>query len=142
MVGGNVRPSLFIVTAAAALAPVTTAIFTTSGSPCSKYCGNSLGATAADETVCTQDEYDMTNTGVVYKACMQCQMTSEYYDEGNNTDVKSFLCELLLQQWRRSSQQLTYFFLSDNLRYNLAYCLWDQPDNPHPAAGNNPCITR
>ena len=96
MVGGKVRPSLLIVTAAAALAPLATAIFTTAGSPCAQYCGNTLGATAADETVCTQDEYDTTNTGVVYKACMQCQMTSEY-SQGNETDVKSFLCELLFR---------------------------------------------
>lgn len=103
MVGRNVRPSLFIVTAAAALAPLTTAIFTTSGSPCAKFCGNSLGGTAGDETVCTQEEYDMTNTGVVYKACMQCQMTSEY-SQGTETDVKSFLCELLLLLERQPSE--------------------------------------
>lgn len=103
MVGGNVRPSLFIVTAAVALSPLTTAIFTTTGSPCAQYCGNTLGATAGDETVCTQDEYDMTNAGAVYKACMQCQMTSEY-SQGNETDVKSFLCELLLRLKTHSSR--------------------------------------
>ncbi|CCC11282.1 hypothetical protein SMACR_03985 [Sordaria macrospora] len=117
MVGGNVRPSLFIVTAAAALAPLTTALFITAGSPCAKYCGNSLQGTAADEVVCTSDQYDMTNTGVVYKECMQCQMTSEY-SQGSETDVKSFLY---------------------NLRYNLAYCLWDQPHNPN--LDDNPCKT-
>ena len=104
MVGGNVRPSLFVVTAAAALAPLTTAIFTTAGSPCAKYCGNSLGGTAADETVCTSDQYDMTNAGAVYKACMQCQMTSEY-SQGSESDVKSFLCELLPRADKYSSQR-------------------------------------
>lgn len=104
MVGGNVRPSLFIVTAAAALAPLTTALFITAGSPCAKYCGNSLQGTAADEVVCTSDQYDMTNTGVVYKECMQCQMTSEY-SQGSETDVKSFLCELLLGSDKYSNRR-------------------------------------
>lgn len=68
--------------------------------------------------MCDQNDYG-TSAGVVYKNCMNCELTSTYYStELNQTD----------QQW------LLY-----NARYALSYCMFGEPGNVD--VGDSPCIT-
>ena len=83
-----------LVVGAVALAPLSTALFATQGSPCDQYCGNVLSGTAGDEITCAESDYSLTS-GVVFENCLNCQVASTY-SSGNKTDLQAALCKLLL----------------------------------------------
>ncbi|KAK7749444.1 hypothetical protein SLS53_000017 [Cytospora paraplurivora] len=94
--------------AGAALASSACAILVTDGSSCDDQCGNVLSATTGADIECNQNDYGSA-AGIVYKNCMNCELSSTYYDtQTNETD----------QQW------LLY-----NARYALSYCMWGEPGN-------------
>lgn len=91
--------------AGAALASSVSAILVADGSTCDTQCGNVLSATTDPDIECDQNNYG-SSAGTVYKNCMNCELSSTYYDtQTNETD----------QQW------MLY-----NARYALNYCVWDQ----------------
>lgn len=104
--------------ASAALISSATTIIVTPGSSCDQQCGNVLDATTPADIVCSQGNYGSA-AGVVFKNCMNCELSSTYYaTTPNETD----------QQW------LLY-----NSRYALSECLWGEPGNI--SVGDSPCIT-
>ncbi|KUI71792.1 hypothetical protein VM1G_07198 [Cytospora mali] len=104
--------------ASAALAGSASAILVTQGSPCDDQCGNVLSATTGPDIECDQNNYGSA-AGIVYKNCMNCELSSTYYStESNQTD----------QQW------LLY-----NARFALSYCMFGEPGNV--TVNNSPCIT-
>ncbi|KUI56776.1 hypothetical protein VP1G_04115 [Cytospora mali] len=105
-------------TASAALAGSASAILVTQGSPCDDQCGNVLSATTGPDIECDQNNYGSA-AGIVYKNCMNCELSSTYYStELNQTD----------QQW------LLY-----NARFALSYCMFGEPGNV--VVDDSPCIT-
>ena len=104
--------------ACAVLASSASAILVTDGSSCDDQCGNVLDATTGADIVCDQNNYG-SSAGIVYKNCMNCELTSTYYStELNQTD----------QQW------MLY-----NARYALSYCMYGEPGNVD--VGDSPCVT-
>lgn len=104
--------------ASAAFASSATAILVTDGSSCDDQCGNVLSATTGADIECNQNDYGSA-AGIVYKNCMNCELSSTYYNtQTNETD----------QQW------MLY-----NARYALSYCMWGEPGNVD--VGDSPCIT-
>lgn len=97
--------------------PLAAGILVAPGSPCSRFCGNTLSSTSGSEMVCTERAYAETSPGTVFSGCLGCELSSTYASE-KQTD----------------QQSLTY-----NLRFNLGYCLWGELGNTD--ANNNPCIT-
>ncbi|GAB1314078.1 hypothetical protein MFIFM68171_04288 [Madurella fahalii] len=98
---------------AAVSAPLAASLLVAPDSPCSKFCGNVLSSTAADEMVCDSGALANTGKGLVWEQCVDCLLTSTHVS-GNQTDL----------QW------LLY-----NLRFNMGYCLFDSPTD-------SPCKTR
>ncbi|GAW12502.1 hypothetical protein ANO14919_018720 [Xylariales sp. No.14919] len=88
-----------------ALAHSVPAIFVARDSPCSRNCGNTLDATAADQIVCDDANYG-TSAGSVFRSCVTCESTSSYtIDDGNKTE---------------SDLQAMLF----NMRFTVAQCLF------------------
>ncbi|KAJ4388734.1 hypothetical protein N0V93_006194 [Gnomoniopsis smithogilvyi] len=104
--------------AAATLAHSATGILVTSGSSCDSQCGNVLDATTPADIVCDQDNYSSA-AGVVFKNCMNCELTSNYYTTSPNESD---------QQW------MLY-----NSRYALSECLFGEPGDVSVAS--SPCTT-
>lgn len=104
--------------AAATLANTANAILVTSGSTCDSQCGNVLDATTAADIVCDQNNYGSA-AGIVFKNCMNCELTSNYYTTNPNESD---------QQW------MLY-----NSRYALSECLFGEPGNV--SVGSSPCTT-
>lgn len=105
--------------AAAALARSATAVLVTSGSSCDQQCGNVLDATTPADIVCDQSNYG-TAAGIVFKNCMTCEVTSNYYTTNPNESD---------QHW------MLY-----NSRYALSECLWGSAGTNNTVAGS-PCTT-
>lgn len=108
-------------TALVALGAITTrsnALKVASGSPCSTDCGNVLASTSADEISCSKTDYTTSSAGVVFRNCVNCELTSTFVNS-RETDT----------QW------MLY-----NLRYATSYCLFNFPE--HEDYGDNPCMTR
>lgn len=112
------KASTSIFVAGAALSGRSAAILVTSGSTCDQQCGNVLDATTPSDIVCSEDDYG-SSAGVVFKNCMNCELTSTFYTTNPNSSD---------QQW------LLY-----NSRYALSVCLWGTPGNID--VGDSPCIT-
>jgi hypothetical protein len=86
--GVNV-PRLLV--AAAVSAPLVASLYVAPNSPCSKFCGNVLSSTAADEMACDAGTLTKTSTGVVWEQCIECLLTSTYVS-GDKSDLQALLC--------------------------------------------------
>lgn len=71
--------------------PGARAIAVAPNSPCSSQCGNDLSQTSAADLVCQQGNYG-DSTGVVFEACINCELTSGYSTGNNDSDTKWVLC--------------------------------------------------
>ncbi|KAK4154575.1 hypothetical protein C8A00DRAFT_32608 [Chaetomidium leptoderma] len=96
------------IAAAVVSAPLAASLFVAPNSPCSKYCGNVLASTAADEMVCDAGALALTSPGHVWEECIGCLLTSTYVS-GAQTDLQALLY---------------------NLRFNMGHCLFDGETNP------------
>ncbi|ROW06122.1 hypothetical protein VMCG_04646 [Cytospora schulzeri] len=94
--------------ASAVLASSASAILVTQGSTCDTQCGNVLSATTDPDIECDQNNYG-SSAGTVLKNCMNCELSSTYYDTASNQSD---------QQW------LLY-----NARYAVSHCVWHQSGN-------------
>ena len=72
-------------------APLAAALRIAPDSPCSKYCGNVLSSTAADEMACDAGTLTKTTIGLVWEKCVQCLLTSNYVS-GDQSDLQWLLC--------------------------------------------------
>ncbi|KAF4119656.1 hypothetical protein GMORB2_4565 [Geosmithia morbida] len=103
------------------------AIVVADGSPCSNSCGNVLDATTTSDIVCSDGDYATNTTGQLFKQCADCEMTSNYYRNENDTDMGAALCML-------------FFFFTYNLRYTLSHCFFGISSDD--VLQDNPCLTR
>lgn len=106
--------------AGAALANSAVAVLVTASSSCAQQCGNVLSSTTPADIQCDQNSYS-SGAGLVFKNCLNCELTSTAYDTATNQSD---------QEW------LLY-----NSRYALSECLFGQPGNNSAALADSPCIT-
>ncbi|KAK4127949.1 hypothetical protein N657DRAFT_565381 [Parathielavia appendiculata] len=97
---------------AAVSASLAASLYVAPSSPCSKFCGNVLSSTAADEIPCDAGTLTGTSTGLVWEQCIDCLLTSNHVS-GDKTDLQALLY---------------------NLRFNVEQCFF--------GGETNPCITR
>lgn len=89
---------LQLLTAGLGLAAPSLAILVAPGSPCESKCGNVLDTTSTEDLVCEEDAYN-SGAGLVFKSCVECQLTSTYVTEsddfknGKETDLQWMICE-------------------------------------------------
>lgn len=79
------------------LASYASAILVTTGSECSTQCGNVLSSTPADDIACGDIAVTATNTGTVWRNCLECQIASNFVNTGAKpvtSDLQALLCEL------------------------------------------------
>lgn len=76
------------------LAPAASALLVAPGSPCATQCGNVLSSISGPDINCDANAYHV-NQGVVFKNCIDCQLTSTYVHQ-NQTDLQWMLCMFII----------------------------------------------
>jgi hypothetical protein len=87
-------------------------------SPCAASCGNELSSTSGAEITCQDQEYPYSTYGAAFEACINCELSSTYYDpQTNQSDLQAALY---------------------NLRFALSWCLFGWDNNT--AVQEIPCL--
>ncbi|CAK7269843.1 hypothetical protein SEPCBS119000_003778 [Sporothrix epigloea] len=134
----GMRSKLVLVTAVV-LASSATALLVAPGSPCEQYCGNVLSTTTGADMTCQDSDYASTSTGVVFEACIGCELQSAY-STGNISDLNYLLCKNANSEAVALSKCIFWLMSLDNLRYAIVYCLFGLENNTNSA--DSPCIIK
>ena len=103
------------------------------GSNCTSVCSSTSTAynTNGSDIVCHDKDYNSTVVGAAFQDCVSCEIQSAAINPYTvQTNVGWALCKpSFSQSFEKENRWLTNYFILDNLRYTLDWCLFSFPNN-------------